>query len=169
MKAAFFLVLLLITFNVAEAQNTPPRKPCMAPECSQFDFWLGEWDLTHSDTVHASNHVTREMDGCLTHEHFDDPSTNYRGESWSMYNPMIKKWQQTWVDNRGGYIALAGVFENGEMALYTEPFTLNGKRTVNRMVYYNIKKDSFDWRWEGSADEGKTWKQNWLIHYNRKK
>ena len=169
MKTYLLIILLLTTFNMAEAQTTPPPKPCSAPECSQFDFWLGDWGLTHSDTVHATNLITKEMDGCVIHEHFNNPSTNYRGESWSMYNPGTKKWQQTWVDNQCSYIALTGVFENGEMALYTEPFTLNGKKTINRMVYYNIKKDSLDWRWEASTDEGKTWKQNWLIHYKRKK
>jgi len=37
------------------------------------------------------------------------------------------------------------------------------------MVYYNIKPDSFEWSWEASTDGGSTWKQNWLIHYRRKK
>lgn len=154
---------------MAEAQNTQAPKPCSAEECSQFDFWLGDWDLTHSDTVHATNLITKEMDGCVVHEHFNDPSNNYRGESWSMYSPALKKWQQTWVDNQGAYIVLTGTFVNGEMTLTTEPQMLKGVKTISRMVYYNIKKDSLDWRWEASTDEGKTWKQNWLIHYKRKK
>jgi hypothetical protein len=37
-----------------------------------------------------------------------------------------------------------------------------------RMVFTNIKPDSFDWRWEASTDGGKTWQVNWPIHYKRK-
>lgn len=154
---------------MTEVQNTPLPQPCTAPECSQFDFWLGKWDLIDNDTVKASNVITKEMDGCMIHERFNNPAKNYKGESWSMYSPGLKKWQQTWVDNLGTYITLSGVFENGEMTLYTEPHTSNGMKTIKRMVYYNIKKDSFDWRWESSMDDGKTWQENWLIHYKRKK
>jgi len=39
---------------------------------------------------------------------------------------------------------------------------------MTRMIFYNIKKDSFDWSWEASTDGGATWKSNWLIHYKRK-
>lgn len=165
MKRYLLLIALLPLWCCAQSAK---QAPCNAPECKQFDFWLGSWDATYGDTMHATNTITKEMDGCVVHEHFNDPASKLKGESWSMYSPRTQKWQQTWVDNQGSYIALSGVFANGEMTLYTEPFTLNGKKTVNRMVYYNITKDSFDWRWEASTDEGKTWNQNWLIHYKRK-
>ena len=41
-------------------------------------------------------------------------------------------------------------------------------RIVNRMVYYHITTQAFDWCWESSTDDGTTWKTNWLIHYKRK-
>lgn len=144
------------------------HKPCSAAECSQFDFWLGDWELTYNDTVHATNRITKEMDGCLIHEHFRDPTNKYTGESWSVYNPKIRKWCQTWVDNQGGYIVLTGVFSNGRMVLFTEPLTLNGTTTQNRMVFYNITPYSFDWDWDATTDEGKTWVNKWRIHYHRK-
>jgi hypothetical protein len=43
----------------------------------------------------------------------------------------------------------------------------DGKPRLARMVFLNIKPDSFDWHWESSTD-GKTWKLNWPIHYQRK-
>jgi hypothetical protein len=42
-------------------------------------------------------------------------------------------------------------------------------KIISRMVYHNIQKDAFDWDWEASSDGGKTWKNNWHIHYDRKK
>jgi hypothetical protein len=109
------------------------------------------------------------MDGCVVNENFNDPLAHYTGMSWSMYNPKISAWQQTWVDNQGGYIVLSGKYNNNEMILSTQPVvTPEGKSFVSRMIFYHIEADSFDWNWESSADN-KTWKLNWKIHYQRKK
>ena len=166
-KLLILMAGLFFYFASCNAQTTVPAKPCTSPESSQFDFWIGNWKLTYNDTVHASNTVTKNLDGCVTYEHFSDPSTKFNGNSWSVYNVKTKKWQQTWVDNQGGYIVLSGSFENGKMELYTEPFTLNGTKVQQRMVYYNITSKNFDWNWEQTRDEGKTWKTNWKIHYER--
>lgn len=166
----FILAMLVFLSIGSQAQNaaTPPP-PCSAPEVHQFDFWLGTWDAVYSDTVHASNTITKEQDGCVVHEHFSDPSKKYTGESWSVYNIRTKQWQQTWVDNIGGYIQLTGTFKNGKMTLTTpsRPYK-DGKTITSRMVYQNITPQSFDWIWEATTDGGKTWVPNWVIHYKRK-
>ena len=109
------------------------------------------------------------MDGCVIHEHFHDPANMYIGESWSMYNPQKKIWQQTWVDNQGEYIVLTGEFKDGKMILYTEPsMQPDGTKKQNRMVFYNITRNNFIWDWEATTNEGKTWVNKWRIHYSRK-
>ncbi|MEP6616716.1 MAG: hypothetical protein ABJA57_09070 [Ginsengibacter sp.] len=161
------LVLVLLPLFRLEAQNG--QKPCTANEIHQFDFWVGEWDLTWNDTSHGTNKIDRLFGNCGVHENFFDPAMSYKGESWSVFNPNSKTWQQTWVDNQGGYIALSGNFENGEMKLSTQPGKIaNGKEMISRMVYFNILSNSFDWRWEATTDQGATWKTNWLIHYKRR-
>ena len=166
MKKAFLLFITLILLSMPDTTNA--QQPCTAPECSQFDFWLGDWQLTYNDTSHATNTITKEMKGCVIHEHFNDPDKSYRGESWSVYNPRTKLWQQTWVDDQGAYIVLKGTYSDGKMTLTTEPVMNNGVKTVSRMIFHNITKDSFDWEWEATTDDGKTWKNNWHIHYQRK-
>ncbi|CAN5424194.1 hypothetical protein BH20BAC1_BH20BAC1_19270 [soil metagenome] len=110
------------------------------------------------------------MDGCTLQENFYDPAMNYSGSSWSVYNPRLQLWQQTWVDNNGGYIALTGNFQDSEMTLTTAPRMINdGNEIISRMVFYNISPEKFDWRWESSTDKGVSWKPNWIIHYVRKK
>ena len=86
----------------------------------------------------------------------------------SVYVPRLKKWKQTWVDNSGGYLDFTGEFETGKMILSRDFFNKDGKKISQRMVYYNINKESFDWNWERSMDDGKTWKVMWKIHYSRK-
>ena len=44
----------------------------------------------------------------------------------------------------------------------------NGKAVTLRMVFFHVAADAFDWRWERSADGGKTWTVLWSIHYTRK-
>ena len=162
-------IILLFVFASVKIFSQPSSvKPCSAAESNQFDFWLGSWNLTYSDTVHASNVITREQDGCVVYEHFKDPSSKMTGSSWSVYNPVTKKWQQTWVDNQGGYIVLTGAMQNNEMILYTEPASTPKGGTIKyKMIFYNITAKNFDWSWESTRDEGKTWQAVWKIHYDR--
>ena len=168
MKKNLLFVMLLLTAFTANAQNNP--KPCSSPEASQFDFWVGDWTLYTADTITGTNSIYKVMDGCTIQENFNSPGSGYTGKSWSVYNPLTKQWQQTWVDNQGGYIVLNGSFENGNMTLGTAATKLpNGKDQVYRMVYHHITKDSFDWDWEFTTDAGATWTNGWHIHYVRKK
>lgn len=164
MKVALLLTAALLSNNL----TAQPAGPSSAPEALQFDFWIGEWDLTWNDTIKGENSVTKEMDGCVIFEHFNNPLNQYRGWSWSVYNVQTRQWQQTWVDNSGDYILLTGGMESDKMILATaDDKTASG--TLRRMVFYNISKNSFDWTWEASDDNGKTWHVKWKIHYQRKK
>ncbi len=169
MKTNILLLLIFFISIKSIAQNSTQGKPCSFPEASQFDFWTGDWNLTWNDTSHGTNHILKIMDGCTINENFNDPSSKYIGQSWSVYNPSLKKWQQTWVDNTGSYITLDGTFENGIMTLTTQSQKMSdGSQIIYHMVYYNITPQKFDWKWESSTDAGNTWKVNWLIHYSRK-
>ena len=164
MKWILVLFVTLFHFRSFAQQNTTP---CSAPEASQFDFWVGDWNLTWNDSLHGTNHIEKLYGNCTIHENFKDPRSNFLGQSWSVYNPVAKLWQQTWIDNQGGYIVLTGNKEGNSIILKTqERATPNGKRQM-RMVYENITPNSFDWKWEQSTDSGISWKTNWLIHYKR--
>ena len=156
------------------APAAPPPAPCAGPEFHQLDFWVGEWDLTwpaqgSGPTGTGTNRVEKILDGCVIQENFTSIAPQpLTGRSVSTYNAREKKWKQTWVDSQGSYIDLTGEFQNGEMRLTRQAIGPDGKPRLMRMVYTNIKPDSFDWRWESSADDGKTWQVNWPIHYKRK-
>ena len=172
MKNLLIALLCIATINASPQNN--PSSPCALPEASQFDFWLGDWNGTWSDTLHGTNHVEKIMEGCTVQENFADPRLNYLGKSWTVYNKNYKLWQQTWVDNQGGYISLTGGKTGDSMILTTQersvPVNISATgKLISRMVFYNIQQQSFDWNWEASTDGGKSWKLNWHIHYIRKK
>lgn len=167
-RIGLIAVATLLLFNfLLSAQSSAPQKPCSAPEANQFDFWVGKWNLTWNDTVSGTNTITKDLNGCVIHENFNSPSTNFMGNSYSVYNPTKNIWQQTWVDNQGGYLDFTGKFENDTMTLGRSFVGAKGTFVMQRMVYFNIAKDSLDWSWESSIDSGVTWNQNWLIHYKR--
>ena len=87
-----------------------------SPELRQFDFWLGEWDLTWGESGRGINRITAVLDNRVIQEEFDGtPSTPLRGLSVSTYNAQMGKWQQTWVDNTGSYLDFVGEFVDGKM------------------------------------------------------
>ena len=150
------------------------QSPCTVPEAKQFDFWVGEWNAFWDDSLRGANSIEKIFGNCTVQENFTDLKTNYLGKSWSVYNSNSGIWQQTWVDNKGGYIHLTGGMNGDSMILKTAEqqvpshVSSTGKM-INRMVYYNIRPDSFNWSWEASTDGGMNWKPNWQIRYVRKK
>lgn len=158
---------LLWSAGAIAAEQT--SSACAAPEFRQLDFWVGTWDLTWQSGK-GTNTITRDMEGCVIHEHFagDASVDNMRGESFSMYQPKLGLWRQTWVDNQGGYIPLTGgAQKDGTFVLTNTPLT--DKQPLRRMVFEKIRPESFIWRWQSTADNGKTWKDEWVIEYARKK
>ena len=132
---------------------------------SQFDFWLGEWDRTWGEDGKGTNHVLRIMDDKIIQENFSAPEL--KGMSVSVYDSERKLWCQTWVDNNGSYLDFTGGFNEGKMILSRDAI-VRGEGCKQRMVWYNIETDQFDWNWERSDDAGNTWRVQWQIKYKRK-
>ena len=172
MKNILFAIIFFLgaVFSVS-AQNN--QKPCMQEEAKQFDFWLGTWDLewktAKGETQKGTNTIQKVLDGCVVQENFDGgQQMKFKGMSHSVYSAPAKQWKQTWVDSAGGYLDFVGEFKDGKMTLRREFSGQDGKKTMQRMIFYNITKNDFDWNWENSTDEGKTWNLLWKIHYKRK-
>lgn len=146
----------------------------MAEPAHQLDFWVGSWELTGRSRnapgqdkwteTKAKNVIRKVHKGKVIEESFR--MTGFAGQSWSVYNPNSKRWNQTWVDDSGGYITLSGNYADGKMIL-TQTNTPPG--TSMRMVFSEIKKDSFRWDWQRSTDQGKTWETQWELQYKRAK
>ena len=151
-------------------------QPCRGQHFDEFDFWIGEWDLTWpaeqmggepGATGSGTNRIERVLGGCVIEENFATAGGGFLGHSVSVFDPTSEIWRQTWVDNAGGYIALEGEFAGGRMELRTAPVERNGYLAVNRMVFGDITDDSLSWDWQGSRDGGETWTDLWNIAYRR--
>jgi hypothetical protein len=133
----------------------------------QFDFWLGDWDVTWGNNERGVNRIRKILDGRVIQENFDgNPAISFRGMSLSVYSQRLEKWLQTWVDSEGNYWHFTGQFDDGRMTLVTKD-VVKGKPISLRMIFYNISANELDWNWESSADGGQTWELKWHIHYTR--
>ena len=132
----------------------------------QFDFWLGEWDAAWGEDGKGANRIELVMNDNVVLENFNAP--DLIGMSVSCFDPERNLWCQTWVDNSGSYLDFTGKFENGKMILSRDAI-VKGEKCKQRMVWYNIEADEFDWNWERSDDAGNSWRVLWQIKYTRKK
>jgi hypothetical protein len=145
--------------------------PCTVPAASQFDFWVGDWDLTW-DGGYGANQIRKILGGCVIEERFngrshDENDPPFHGMSVSVYNEQLEQWQQTWVDNHGNYLDFVGGPVDDAMILQRETTTPQGEPLLQRMVFSQIEADSLEWSWERSKDGGQTWEPLWQIHYER--
>lgn len=148
-----------------------PIHPLINPDAQQFDFWLGEWNLTWGDNVKGKNSIRKILNGSVIEENFDGlPAIPLVGKSLSVFSAHYARWHQTWVDNQGSYLDFIGEWYADENRMILERDDYQGGRYVKqRMVWYNIEADSLDWNWERSEDGGITWSVQWQIHYERAK
>ena len=146
------------------------RRPTIATvdalDGTAFDFWVGEWDCAF-EGGHAVNTVTREFGGQVVMERFRmDAPRAWAGMSASVYNPDLRLWRQTWVDETGNYWHFVGTSVDGDPAFAT-PEPVDTDTMFKRMVFSDVTADAFRWRWESSPD-GTTWTVNWALDYTRR-
>jgi hypothetical protein len=135
---------------------------------TELDFWLGEWDVRWGDVGEGTNRLTRILGGRVIREEFSGGGANghLEGLSLSVFDPARRLWQQTWVDDQGGYLDLVGDVVDGWFA-FRRDAPEDGPSTRQRMVFRDVATTSFRWTWEISQDGGATWAVRWEIAYTR--
>lgn len=164
--------LALAAAQAAPIVVPPAPPPCSSSEYRQMDFWVGEWegefDLPGGGKGHATNRITNnEFGRCVIAEHFTAPTGS--GASFGTWDRVGRRWVQTWVDVFGAYITLAG----GPVARGPTRFELRTTEPIGanhahyRMIWEDVKADSFTWRWQARQDDG-GYRDAWVIRYRRK-
>jgi len=137
----------------------PPAGPppsCSGPEYRQFDFWIGDWNVTSGGGQAGTNNVTLDVAGCVVHEHWVGTKGG-SGESFNFYDRQDGRWHQLWVGSGGGVVRLAGEYKDRKMQLAGEAPGPDGKPRKSRMTFHNNEDGTVRQVWETSPDEGRTW------------
>ena len=157
---------LLLAAAPLAAQGTPSFG-CPAGEYRQFDFWVGQWEVTVGGNLAGSNVITNEEQGCLIHEHWAG-SRGGTGQSFNFYDAVDKQWHQVWVDNQGSYLHLTGSYADNQMRLIGTAPGPDGKPAQQRLTFFRNSDGTVRQLWETSVDRGATWTVAFDGLYRRK-
>lgn len=153
-RLAILSLVVLATPGDLAAQHAD--SPCGAPEYRQFDFWLGDWEVSNPDgDVVGTNTITSVSGGCGLHERWEG-ATGAVGESLNAYDRRTGTWHQAWVGGRGLVLRLEGGLRDGSMVL--EGRLVEGDDHVPQRITWTPAADgSVRQHWETSEDGGANW------------
>lgn len=117
----------LETFGPATAT---PGSACASGRYRDFDFWLGEWDITVNGNAAGVSSIRQLVSGCAMLEFYQGGA----GQSLNVYDASTNQWLQTYVFSTPGALLMRGALIGGEMIL--EDLLPNG--TVSRWTWTQL-------------------------------
>jgi hypothetical protein len=168
-KIVQHLVAALVMSASASAQTSPAAlapipHPCNTmPEAKQFDFWIGQWDVTPwaapspaSAQQRGTNDVHPILEHCVISENWRG-GRGGEGKSYNFYDTNVHKWRQIWIADSGGSLDYTGEFRDGAMRFVGWNLDASGKRQEQKLTFFAIAPDTVRQLFEASTDGGKTW------------
>jgi hypothetical protein len=168
--AVMLLALLSAVTLRAQTPATPAAPPPPPPINHEFDFWLGEWQVTTPDGKPAGTSRIESVSnghGLMENWTGDPAAGGGNGKSLNCYNLATKQWQQFWIGSGGGVLELAGGLNDGAMVL-SGSHAVRGKTLFERITWTPKADGTVRQFWEQSQDGGKTWKPVFDGLYRRK-
>jgi len=158
--------------NATGSNNTtPPTRPvACATEAPrhQFDFWIGEWEVTTKDGKRAGSSIVESVSGgCALLENWTSGSGG-RGKSLNAWNPSIRQWQQYWIGQDGAPTEFRSSEFDGKSLSF---FNRQGSDSLSfsRMTFTPLDAATVRQHAEKTTDGGKTWSTEYDLYYHRRK
>jgi hypothetical protein len=155
------------TVTSATAAQTAPTPCAAAPERHQFDFWIGDWDVTTQGGTSVGSSVIQSVSGgCAVLENWTSNRGGH-GKSLNTYNPARHQWQQFWIGQDGG----VGEYRSSEFDGKSLAFFIRDEAdslAVQRLTFTPVDSATVRQHSEASKDGGKTWTTQYDFFYHRK-
>ena len=153
--------LILVAATVMADQTPTPMQAqtpgCDAPEYRQFDFWIGKWVVSEGGQTAGSNQIESDLKGCALFESWTAVDGS-RGRSVNFYDRAVRRWHQSWVDDRGGVLELDGNLANGSMVLEGQRVDPKSGQSVRHRIVWTPNADgSVRQHWQTSKAPQGTW------------
>lgn len=165
-------MLIILAALLQTSPTPPPPQPCAASDHRQFDFWVGDWDVSPTGVkqVIAHSKIESLYAGCAIRENWM-PLKGGGGGSLNSYDPGSKRWRQTWVDSSNSRVEFVGGLVGEKMVLVGDWKGVNGpgKDAIIRMTYSRNPDGSVRQLGEQSVDMGLSWQPNFDFTYRRSK
>jgi hypothetical protein len=153
MKRLLTGIVFLLSITTIVAQNAPCA--CCTEAHSNFDFWIGEWDVTLPNGAKAGeNTIVKEQGGCVIKESWTSANGNFTGTSFNYYNTITEQWEQLWLDVAGTILKLKGKRVDNKMILRSDPALQEEGTSQVQQITYTLNEDgSIRQLWEVLQDE----------------
>lgn len=162
MKLVLIITLLLPLTVFAQQQEAAVQKPgmpCSSAGHRQFDFWIGNWNVSSDEQPAGTNSIQRIHNGCVLQENWQGAGEGgISGSSFNIYDQATGRWHQTWVDGNGTLLQLDGGIVDGVMVLGGERPARDGNGMVQHRISWTPNPDGTVRQvWEASRDDGGSW------------
>jgi hypothetical protein len=154
-------LLSLLFSTVAVRAADPPPPACATPAHGEFDFWIGDWDVTLADGKPAgTSHIEKILAGCVIFENWQSARSPYAGRSFNTWDPLTATWNQVWVDSDGATIQFSGRRNGNVMDMTGRQNTAAG--TLHFQMSYTLNDDdTVRQLWQQSKD-----RQQWEVIFD---
>jgi hypothetical protein len=162
----------------------PSALPKLADAPRDFDFLVGDWQVSHRRLRKrlAGSTDWDEFGGTLRnwpvlggHGNVGDnlmefPSGTVRGIGLRAYDPNTRQWLSWWLDGRTPTTVgppVRGGFKDG-LGTFLGDDVFDGRPVKTRVLWSRITPRSARWEQASSGDDGATWETNWISDFVRK-
>jgi hypothetical protein len=158
------------------AANAAPRQPLANGKAGDFAFLTGEWRIRNRrlkngawDEFDGEATVVGILGGIASVEELRIPARNFSGMGLRLLDVERKLWADFFVNGQGGVLGPTpawGSFVDG-VGSWDSDDADGDKPLVVRGVWDQITPKSCRWYQAVSRDDGKTWKEDWIMHWTR--
>lgn len=160
-RVVVYITIFVIStfFSIITAQTTV-KKPCSSIEYSQFDFWVGNWNVYNDKgALIGVNNIVKMTNACTIQENWTSKTSKSKGTSYNYFNKIDNSWNQVWIDNSGFSLILKGKFEKGKMILNSEIIKSKKGSYRNQIIWEKKKDNSVVQIWNYINENGKVIKE----------
>lgn len=154
--------------------TTKPKTP---GKPGDFHFLHGEWRIKHRrmrpgqdwDEFEGEATCWTILGGVGSVEELRIPARDFSGMGLRLLDVTTHVWSDFWVNAKSGVLTtpgMTGSFENGAGIFISDE--MDGDKPIKVAgIWDEITPASCRWRQSVSRDGGKTWEDNWIMHWTR--
>lgn len=176
------LMQMAVGLAAAAAVHAPlaqaaAKSPVANGKAGDFDFLSGEWTIKNRrlvdgkwDEFEGESSVFPLLNGTVSVEELRIPARNFSGMGLRILDVHQKLWADYWVNSKNGVMGGSptwGSFVDG-VGVWDADDTDGEQKIIARGVWDQITPKSCRWYQAVSRDDGATWQENWVMHWQRK-
>ena len=160
-----------------QGAQAAPAAPAPTGKPGDFDFLSGEWTIKNRqlkngawDSFDGEATVHGILAGIGSVEELRIPARNFSGMGLRLLDVERKLWADHWVNARSGVLTPPPTWGSfvGGVGTWDAEDKDGDTPVIYRGVWDQITPRSCRWYQASSRDGGKTWVENWVMHWTRR-